>query len=148
MQSFTGHMGYANNVSHDLFGKTSRAISVIVALTVSDHDAVANVVTNTATITTQLRETLSAITNIWSRLDALELVNGTPTGGTNNTNTSTRNRTHGGGPNNEFYCYTHGRTRRTDHVSDTYRNPAEGHIASATLHNHQGGSNYYCGGGA
>ena len=111
MQSLTGHMGYANNVSHGLFEHTSRALTAIVASTATDRDAIANVVTNTATITSQLRETLSAITNIWRRLDALELANGTPTGGANNNNTGTRNRTHGGGPNDESYCHTHGRTR-------------------------------------
>ena len=56
MQSLTGHMGYANNVFHDLFEQTSRALSAIVDSTVTDREAVANVVTNTATITTQLRE--------------------------------------------------------------------------------------------
>ena len=56
MQSLTGHMGYANNVSHDLFKQTSRELSVIVASTAIDSDAVANYVTNTVIITTKLQK--------------------------------------------------------------------------------------------
>ena len=52
----------------------------------------------------------------------------------------------GGGNNNESYRHTHGRTRRPDHASDTCLNPANGHVATATLHNCQSGTNRFCGG--
>ena len=83
---------------------------------------------NAASVSSQLNRAIATLTSIQTRLTALETTGNNQAGGG------------GGAPrnsnaNNTSYCHSHGCTRRNDHVSGTCRNPAEGHIATATLHN-------------
>ena len=143
MQALTGSTGYANNVeeTQELMEQTATALSTLAQARIEGRDAVVNVVTVNTNLTTQMTNVLAKLTAIQNRLTALEIGNPVPTPSAN----PTVRRDRSSNANNKSYCHTHGRTRRNDHTSATCNNPAEGHIATATLHNRQGGSNLYCG---
>ena len=148
MQALTGNTGYANNVTQDLFEQTATALTRIVDATATDREEVANLVMNNGITQQQVTTINTILAALTARLAALEVSNQTRAnrnGGGNSGGTNPRNRGHGGGTNDESYCHTHGRTRRPDHTSATCQHPKEGHQATATLSDRQGGSNRYCG---
>jgi hypothetical protein len=157
MQSLTGSIGLAGNVTEDLMAQTSQALTTIATTTATQAEEVANVVVTTANIQEQLRLALQQIQAMQVRLTAVEnFANWTsndgarpPQAGSNANGSGNHGRGNGGrgrpNKNNESYCHTHGRTRRDDHTSATCQNPRAGHIATAALNNRQGGSNRFCG---
>ena len=160
MQSLTGSTGLAGNVTQELFEQTSDALTAIATSTATQAEEVANVVVTTTNIQQEIRTVLSQLQAMQARLTAVENFTtwtSTDGGGRQGGRGAGRGAGRGGGrgrgqggrgrgnQNNESYCHTHGRTRRDDHTSATCENPREGHIATATLHNREGGSNRYCG---
>ena len=162
MQSLTGSTGLAGNVTQELMEQTSDALTAIDTSTATQAEELANVVVTTTNIQQEIRNVLLQLQSMPARLTAVEnftiwnegagggyTAPGGCGAGRGAGRGGGRGRGQGGRglwqPTHESYCHTYGRTRRDDHTSATCENPREGHIATATLHNREGGSNRYCG---
>ena len=114
----------------------------------------ANVATNNTTILEQLAKALSELATIQTRVTLLEGRLGGANGGGNSGNNNSGNggatgtnwnpRRTNRNQDNEYYCHTHGRTRRDNHTSATCNHPADGHVTTDTLGDKKGGSTRYC----
>ena len=140
MQVLTGNTGYANNVeqTQELMKQTANALSTLAQAQIEDRESVANVLTTTNNLAAKLAADLARPTLISNCLTAIKTGQQVDSG---QANTGGRQHNHNNNAGNKSYCHTHGCTRRNDHTSASCNHPAEGHIATATLGNRQGGSN-------
>ena len=149
MQSMSGNTGYVNNVTQELMDQTALALNTLASVASEDRQAVVNMATSQETVSTTLTSILSKLTALQNKVNSLENRVGNQQGngnqGNGNQQNGNRNANRRNNANNESYCHTHGRTRNDNHTSATCDHPSGDHIATATLHNREGGSNRYCG---
>ena len=131
--------GQANNaeIVNAYHQETTEAIHALAQATNSDRQAVANLTQANSTLSTQVSELRQLFTTLDTKLNRI-LSNSNRNNGRDGESAAARRNA------NTSYCWTHGRTRTDNHTSENCRNPATGHIRTATLNNRQGGSSRFC----
>ena len=149
MQCMSGNTGYINSVNQYLLDQTAAALNTLTTAAAEDRKVVVNVATLHEMVSATLTTILAKLTALQPKVNSLENRVGNQDGNKNQANANqgnvNRDNNRMNNNNNESYCHTHGRTRNNDHTSASCLNPAEGHIATLTLQNRDGGSNRYCG---
>lgn len=152
MQALSGDTGYVNSVQQDIMDQIVLVLTNLTNSTAEDRVTISNVATANHTLTQNLAHTTVALALMQTILNTIETQlginasNGNGGNGNGGNGNSGRERVpRNNNRNNEYYCFSHERTRRDDHTSGTCNNPVNGNIATATLNNRQGGSNRYCG---
>ena len=155
MQVLSGNTGYVNSVQQDIMDQTALVLTNLANSTAEDRVTISNIAAANHTLTQQLARTTEALALIQTRLNTIETQLGinADNGNGGNGNGGNGNGEHGNGGrervprnnnrNNEYYCFSHGCTRRYHHTSGTCNNPVYVHFATTTLNNIQGGINFY-----